>query len=690
MVIYANSFQCGWHLDDFPSIIDNTNVHPASLSLKNIVKTFYVKKFEHKGVIRPLSYLTFALNYHFGGTSVLGYHIVNFAIHYFAGIFLFVFIYNALRLPILNARYHKTAYAIALVSLFFWATNPIQVSAVTYIVQRMASMAGMFYIMAMYFYLKARIAKGTQKRIAFFSLCGIAAILSFASKENAAMIPVSLFVFDLILIQGLTVENVKKNLKIMIFPLLMVLVLGYLYVDLSTILDDYKYRPFTLFERLLTEPRVIIFYISLIFYPTSSRLMFLHDVDISRSLLAPWTTIPAILSICIIVGIAFYMGRKRPFISYCILFFFLNHVIEGSIIPLELIFEHTNYLPSMLLFVPVAMAWVYIIDYFSYNKSIQCIAAFCLVILLGAQGHTTYLRNSVFKDSISLWTDNLKKADKLPRVHQGLGAALLSSGFDTEGLREHEKALKVDTGEKIHQRFRTYFNLGAYYFYHNEYDRAYEYFSKTLRNMPDYPRANNFIAMIMISRHKLEEAEKYCRKAIRDAPDSAEFLRTLSLILLKKGDVDHGLKEAIKAMKVKGNENSSYFLIGEAYRVKNELPRAVFYFNKHLAYYPRSIASRLALIELYFLLENKDKLKQEVGRLIQVVGQTQLDEILIGYHNNHNCLDDSRMKRLIFAIENIGCNQLRDLNRLFWEKVFEAKKRPGSFTEPGPSVDYVK
>ena len=121
-------------------------------------------------MIRPLSYLTFALNYHIGGGNVFGFHVVNFAIHYLASIFLFLIIYNTLRLPLLNDRYEKNAYAIALLSVFFWATHPIQVTAVTLIVQRMASMAGMFYIMGMYFYLKGRTTSSTKKRIGLFGV----------------------------------------------------------------------------------------------------------------------------------------------------------------------------------------------------------------------------------------------------------------------------------------------------------------------------------------------------------------------------------------------------------------------------------------------------------------------------------------------------------------------------------------
>ena len=100
--------------------------------------------------------LLLPLNYYFDGLNVFWYHVVNFFIHYVTSVFLFLFIYNTLKLPILEGRYERNAYSIALLSTLFWAINPVEVMAVTYIVQRMASMTAMFYIMAMYFYLKGR------------------------------------------------------------------------------------------------------------------------------------------------------------------------------------------------------------------------------------------------------------------------------------------------------------------------------------------------------------------------------------------------------------------------------------------------------------------------------------------------------------------------------------------------------
>ena len=90
---------------------------------------------------------------------MFGYHLVNFIIHFTATVFLYLFIKNSLMLPIFDNRYHDRAHLAAFLSAIIWAIHPIHVTAVTYIVQRMASMAGMFTIMSMYGYLKARTAE---------------------------------------------------------------------------------------------------------------------------------------------------------------------------------------------------------------------------------------------------------------------------------------------------------------------------------------------------------------------------------------------------------------------------------------------------------------------------------------------------------------------------------------------------
>ena len=395
LAVYSNSFYGDWHFDDYANIIENPNVQINSLSFSELKQSF-IGIYQDR-LLRPFSYLSFALNYYAGGLNVFGFHLVNFFIHYLSSVFLFLFIFNTLRLPLLKDQYANIAYPIALLATVLWSVHPVFVTSVTYIVQRMTSMAGLFYIMSMYFYLKGRMSETTGKSIGFFILCALAGLASILTKENAVMLPFSILLFDLLLIQGATKENTKKFLKILIAPLMIFIIVGALYTGgfTSNVFGAYAGRDFTMYERLLTEPRVIIFYLSLLFYPIHSRLTLLYDIDISHSLWQPWTTLPAIFLIIFAIAAAVYLCRKRPLFSFCVLFFFLNHILEGTVLPLELIFEHRNYLPAMFLFIPVAQLFVYVLDYFSYKKLLQIAVALGVIIIIVGLGDVTFRRNEI-------------------------------------------------------------------------------------------------------------------------------------------------------------------------------------------------------------------------------------------------------------------------------------------------------
>jgi hypothetical protein len=127
------------------------------------------------------------------------------------------------------------------------------------------------------------------------------------------------------------------------------------------ILSGYKARDFTPAQRVLTQFRVVIFYITLLIFPHPSRLNLDHDFPISNSLIDPVTTILSIGVIVGLMGLAIYKGKKERLLSFCILWFLANLVIESSVIGLEIIFEHRMYLPFMLLsLMAVTLAYRYI------------------------------------------------------------------------------------------------------------------------------------------------------------------------------------------------------------------------------------------------------------------------------------------------------------------------------------------
>lgn len=571
LLSYSNSFNCSWHFDDYDNITGNGSIQIGELTWENI-KRISLGIMNIGFLSRPVSYISFALNYYFGGLNVYGYHVVNFAIHFLSFVFVFLFIFKTLNLPLLKERYAKHAYTIALLSSLLWAINPVQVSAVTYIVQRMASMAALFYIMSLFFYLRLRTADSGFRSGIYLTACVICGILSIGSKENAVMLPFSILIYDLFFIQGLTKENIRQNIKFIAIPVLVIAIAAFLFYDFSADVKDYQTRPFTMGERLLTEPRIILFYISLLFYPLTSRLTMIHDVEISRSLFDPWTTVAAITAILIILCISLVKAKKWPLISYCVIFFFLNHLIEGSFFSLELIYEHRNYLPSMLLFVPLSIGFVHCLEYYSQQKGLFTFFAGAMALMIIVQSVTVYMQNDIMKDDLSLWRDNVEKSPRLHHPRQWLAVSLFNSGRLTEARIELERALNSYESGRTTKKSLTYGCLGEYYWVLGEDDKALEYLRKSVNlHPPDtyIPLSFDRMARIYMKKGFLDKAEDVSKKSIELKPQEAAFYFTYGEILIKKGRPDEAIKVLQKAIRFKPDWRLPYAVIADAFALKN-------------------------------------------------------------------------------------------------------------------------
>lgn len=567
LAIYGNSFEGAWHHDDFDNIVNNKYIKINDLSWYNLENTLY-------GITprdtwsRPLAYLSFAVNYAIGGLDVFGYHLVNLFIHYLAALILFLFIYETLRLPLLAGRYGSYAYSIALLSTVLWAVHPIQVTAVTYIVQRMASMISLFYILAMYLYLRGRTARTVQGSIICFSLCVLSFLLALGSKQNAAMLPVSLVLYDLLLIQGISRAHMVKTVKVVLAPAAAAVVMIAVYMLQDSSMMDYEQRIFGMGERLLTQPRVFFYYVSLLLYPLTSRFMLIHDIVISKSLFQPWTTFASMAGLAGILTFAVVKAKQMPLISFCILFFFLNHFIEGSFISLELVYEHRNYLPSMLFFIPISIGLLDVLNAFIGRKvvfSAMVAAMTGIIIILGV---SVFMQNSLYKDEETLWRDNARKAPNLHLPHQNLGNFYLRAGRLPEAFDEFQQALRSKLSGNVPSKYKTYMALVYYYILVNDRDRAETYLNAVLDYDPQRADFHNIKGVMLFEKNEMAQAEAALRKAVSIDPDDATFYSNLGIILFRQGRYGEAVKEAQKALRLYPDSWKAYIVISDAYRAK--------------------------------------------------------------------------------------------------------------------------
>ena len=289
-------------------------------------------------------------------------------------------------------------------------------------------------------------SRSSLHRIVLLLGCGLAYLCALGSKENTATLPAALLRVEITCFQDLGLQRTKRAFVggSIIGGLLLIIISVWLFLPDNPVafIKNYDYRPFSLSERILTEPRIVLFYLSLIFYPLPGRLSIEHDVTISASLFEPWTTFPAILITLFFIGFGLSQIKKRPLIALAVLFFYLNHIIESSIIPLELIFEHRNYLPTMFLFLPVVAGFVKLPDYFEKRShAIRAVLVGVAVLLIIAMGSGTYIRNRAWATEIRLWQDAMVKAPRSARPFTNVAWQLAHGPNADPG--QYDKALKL-------------------------------------------------------------------------------------------------------------------------------------------------------------------------------------------------------------------------------------------------------
>lgn len=601
-IVYANTINDEFHFDDTPNIVKAKNVHIKYPTLDELKKSTI--KHENGNLYRPVARISLALNWFFGGKDVTGYHLANIAVHILACFFLYLAIMVILRAPRAPNIPAEYAQFVALLAAVLWATNPIQTQAVTYIVQRMASMAAMFYVMGLYFYMRGRLSSRKVSAFAFYGATFLAYLLAVGSKENAVMFPFALVLLEICFFADIKKIKDKRFILSTLFAVLGTAVLG---VVLFAVFRDnpwqyftglagqYEDRPFTLGERILTQPRVIIFYLSQIFYPIADRLSLVHDFWISSSLFNPWTTLPSILGVLgMLVFSTVYINRFK-LLAFPLLFFFLNHAIESSIFPLEMVFEHRNYLPSMFLFLPVAAAFALGIEYFRSlgKKTTPAFLVFFATLLVFLFGTGTYVRNMAWAEGKTLWKDAIQKAPRSARPYNNL--ALIEKRANNLP-KAKALLLKTEKGlpaRKNQNKILAYTNLASLYMQKGDFERSISYYNKLLKYNPKLKKAWISLVGCYLKVGDLENALKRANIILKHNSEHTKALGLKSFILLKMGEPEKAYPVAQKYLGQVPDEKKALLNMGCVLTELGKYRQAEIYLKRAVVLYPGSLPARL-------------------------------------------------------------------------------------------------
>lgn len=629
-VIYGNTFHASWHMDDYHNIVDNPHLHITDIKPETVIQTFYSSynggKYRSEKLYRPVACLSFALNWYFGGSNVFGYHIVNIIIHLLAAFILYLVIRKLLQSPEIGGEYRKNEFIIAIFSAALWVAAPIQTQAVTYIVQRMASLSAMFYLLGLYCFLKGRTDLRFNYRWLYYVFCFICFLLALGSKENAITMPLALVLTEIVFFQKPGILTKRKPLFcIFICGIVGVFFLLLFREDLLGLLS-YKIRAFTLKERLLTEPRILLFYLGQIFFPRIQSLSIAHDVIVSRSLFVPWTTLPSIIAVIALLVAGFFFLRRRPLVSFGILFFFLTHLIESTVIPLELIFEHRNYLPSCFLFLTVIAEFIRAGKHYRIrDRAIAQVVTIFMVIVIFVFGYMTWNRNFAWRTEKSLWEDVLIKVPLNERPYHNLawGHYMRVGEFD-RALQLFEKALTFTNPKRKDRLAATYHNMGNCYYQMGDYENAVKLYGKAVDVYPNHEKALYNLAMALAVQGKWEQASRNMDLLLSKDERRKEYLTLKSLVLLKLRKANEALACLNKVLPMDRKSYKALLNAGVALNLTGKHREAEKMLGLAKSLYPDDMIIYFAIIENSIRADNLQKADFLIEKMFEIFGTNKI------------------------------------------------------------------
>lgn len=536
VVIYSNTLDAPFHFDDKPNILSNPHIRLTHLSLEGLTDAATKSHLPN----RPVSNISFALNYLLHEYDVAGYHVTNIFIHLVTGVALFFLLQSTLATPALRPQF-KPDSPLPFIAALLWTVHPLHTQSVTYIVQRMNSMAALFYVLSLLFYVRGRLAKGDQPTWPWFAGCGFCGLMALGSKQIAATLPFFVLLYEWYFIQDLKCTWFKKFSVYALGSLILTVVLTAIYLGQNSwqiLLLPSVQTGFSTAERLLTQSRVVLYYVSLLLFPHPSRLNLDYDFPVSHSLIDPATTLFSVFILVSLIGVALCTARRQRLISFAILWYLGNLAIESSVASLEMVYEHRTYLPSMFLllaFVFPPFRWVH------HERAV--LAATAAVILVFCLW--TYQRNEVWKDPVALWRTSAEKSVTKARPYNNLGNALSSAGRPEEAIRCYTEALRRDP-----KYYAAHISIGAALMTQGKLDEAISHYTDALKTKPDYAPIHQSLGIAFTREGNLDMALFHYEQALRLDPNYADAHAGIGVVLARKGQTNEAVSHYRKALAI--------------------------------------------------------------------------------------------------------------------------------------------
>ena len=594
-VIYSEAMKGPFIYDDDLYISNNTLI----FRLDN----FLVLPFN-----RYITFLSFALNYAVTGLNPFDFHAVNVLIHIINSVLVYALIIAIFKTPRMNGRVltgpSGEAHAVAAAASLIFLSHPMQTQAVTYVTQRFASLATLFYLLATVFYLDYRLqeqaSSGSRllRRALPYGLSLFFVLVAQFTKEICFTLPAVIVLIEAVFFNARDeVGGLKKRL-VRLAPFLAVLaVLPFVFLSSQWIdigggiaqgirkEQVVELKNLSSYDYLMTQFRVIVMYLRLLVWPVGQRLF--YDIPLYTSLFIPSVLVSFIFLASIFsLGVYLCFARRsasvslRPLVGFGILWFFITISVESSIVPIRhLIFEHRVYLSSVGALLAAAAFLYYVFDYL--RKSMQghervrwpwWMLVSAIVIALSI---ATYNRNMFWTDRLIFWTDVAAKAPRTQQSYINLGAVYFDRGEYEKAIDNYGKAIQLNPGDP-----KAYTNMAGSLAMLGRLDEAEEACLKSIELAPGSHEGYLNLGTVFFKRKDYESALINFQKALSIKPAEVTTIKNMAVVFEETGRIDEAIEWYKEALKIAPHETRIYITIGRALKLKGRDEEAAFYFKE--------------------------------------------------------------------------------------------------------------
>ena len=597
IIAYSNTFHSPFYFDDGHTIIENQEIR----DLSNLKALGHTRS-------RFITYLTFAINYHFHKLDVFGYHLVNLIIHLGSAIMVWWLTLITLSTsPLKDNKIARHSSLIAFFAALIFVAHPVQIQAVTYITQRATSLLAFFYISSLCLYVKFRLSQinNLSFRVRLLYLFGLfaTATLGMFTKELIVTLPLMIFLYEVCFLR---IRDYFKW-RYLVIPIILLIaihlaILSPRFLDFSS----FKEASCAHFETppvqyILTQFRVLVTYLRLFFIPINQNID--YDYPVVKTILE-FPVLASIFLLLVILIAALKLYPRYRLMSFGIFWFFIALLQEFTIMPLfffllkqsrEIIFEERLYIPMVGYSLFLVSAIYYIFGHRNKRRMV-----IILLAIVTSYAVMTYNRNAVWKDEFTLWDDAVRKSPNKVRPHNDRGRAYANKGNLDEAIADFNKAIQLNPnygkayynrGLAYHKKGnlenaisdykkaiiiipdykKAYNNLGYAYFSIGEDEEAMELYKKAIeidtnQRMPNYEIPYNNLANIYSTIGKKDEAIDLYKKAIGINPDYADAHNNLAVAYYHEGQYDLAIEHYDKAIELGYEINPEFLKLLGPYR----------------------------------------------------------------------------------------------------------------------------